>query len=84
MEQEEENHGSLEITTAGLLNGDMGCAERSDDLSPPHVERTVSERNAENNAGNKAETEQRTEEASTNHNVGVCLFSLSCPAASFI
>uniref|UniRef100_A0A3P9GZE5 FYVE, RhoGEF and PH domain containing 4a n=1 Tax=Oryzias latipes TaxID=8090 RepID=A0A3P9GZE5_ORYLA len=68
MEQEEENHGSLEITTAGLLNGDMGCAEQSDDLSPPHVERTVSERNAENNAGDKAETKQRTEEASTNHN----------------
>uniref|UniRef100_A0A3P9M4Q2 FYVE, RhoGEF and PH domain containing 4a n=1 Tax=Oryzias latipes TaxID=8090 RepID=A0A3P9M4Q2_ORYLA len=68
MEQEEENHGSLEITTAGLLNGDMGCAEQSDELLPPHVERTVSERNAENNAGNKAETEQRTEEASINHN----------------
>ncbi|XP_024136994.1 FYVE, RhoGEF and PH domain-containing protein 4a isoform X2 [Oryzias melastigma] len=68
MEQEERNHRSLEIKAAGLVNGDMGSAEQGEDLSPPRVERTVSERNSENGTGNQAEPEPRTEEGGTDHN----------------
>ncbi|CAI5664863.1 FYVE, RhoGEF and PH domain-containing protein 4a isoform X1 [Oreochromis niloticus] len=65
-EDTEENHESVRIETAELVNGDMGSSEQSDDHSPSHADRTGTETENEEIEA-KTEGEHRNEEGSTDH-----------------
>lgn len=76
-EDTEENHESVRIETAELVNGDMGSSEQSDDHSPSHADRTGTETENEEIEA-KTEGEHRNEEGSTDHKVRIEFKHLLC------
>ncbi|KAM9854868.1 FYVE, RhoGEF and PH domain-containing protein 4a [Aulostomus maculatus] len=74
MEQDKEEdqvkgeNESVRIEPAGMVNGDVGdeSAETSDDHSPPHTDRTGTQRHSDSeDSGTKTESEHRNEDTST-------------------
>ncbi|XP_047452187.1 FYVE, RhoGEF and PH domain-containing protein 4a isoform X2 [Mugil cephalus] len=63
-DQDEKDHEIVTVEPAKLVNGDMGSEEQSDDLSPPHTDRTDTE-NEDDEA--KPESEHKSEEGSADH-----------------